>query len=394
MRVLYHHRTQGAEPESVHIAAIADALARLGHTVDIVGPTGKQPRRGTAKPSLMGRVKRHTPRLLVELVQIVYNAVSLGKLLRTMFRHRYDLVYERYALYNIAGLLAARAFAKPFVLEVNTLYARAWQKYFGLWFGGLARALERYTVRRADVVVTVSEALRTLLEQEGVEARRITVTPNAIDPREFDPARFAGSDLRAKLGLSGIVAGFVGTMMKWQGVAGFADVVEQVATVRDDVTFLFVGDGESRGALQAELSRRGVSRGVVFVGRQPHAAIPGYIAAMDIGLLLDSNAYGSPMKVFEYWAMGKAVIAPKVPPVLEVMRDGETGLLIAPGDAAAMARNILSLAGDAQLRARMGQAGRAWVLATHTWDQNAAKILDAVAAQGLSVTGGVGEGTL
>ncbi len=391
MRVLYHHRTQGAEPESIHIAAIAAALGRLGHEVDIAGPTGKHPGRGAAKQSVMGRVKRHTPRLLIELVQIVYNALSFAKLLRALLRRRYDLVYERYALYNIAGLLAARAFAKPFVLEVNTLYARAWQKYFGLWFGGLARALERYTVRRADAVITVSEALRTLLEEEGVAARRITVLPNAIDPGEFDPARFAGSDLRGRLGLSAIVAGFVGTMNRWQGIAGFADVIEQVMAARDDVSFLFVGDGESRSALQTELFRRGVNRGVVFVGRQPHAAIPEYVAAMDIGLLLDSNSYGSPMKVFEYWAMGKAVIAPKVPPVLEVLRDGETGFLIAPGDAAAMARSILLLAGDAQLRARTGHAGRCCVLAEHTWDQNAAKILEAVAAQGVLNAGGMGE---
>lgn len=394
MRILYHHRTQGAEPESVHIAAIAAALGRLRHTIDIVGPTGKDPRGGSSKQSLLGRIKRKTPRLLVELIQIIYNPVSFGKLLHALLRRRYDFLYERYALYNVAGLFAARLFAKPFVLEVNTLYARAWQQYFGLWLGGLARALERYTVRSADAVITVSDALRVLLEQEGVEARRITVLPNAIDPREFDPTRFEGSDLRNKLGLAPIVAGFVGTMMRWQGVTGFADVVEQVTAARDDVSFLFVGDGESRGALQLELSRRGVGRGVTFVGRQPHAAIPEYIAAMDIGLLLDSNSYGSPMKVFEYWAMGKAVIAPTVPPVLEVMRDGQTGLLIAPGDAAAMVRNILLLAGDAELRVRLGQAGRRAVLAAHTWDRNAGKILDSVSALGLVAADGMSDGAV
>lgn len=394
MRVLYHHRTQGAEPESIHIAAIAAALARLGHAVDIIGPTGKDPRRGSSKPSVLGRVKRRTPRLLVELIQIAYNAVSLGKLLRALSGRRYDLVYERYALYNVAGLLVARVFAKPFVLEVNTLYAQAWQQYFGLWLGGLARALERYTVKRADAVITVSEALRTLLEQEGVEPRRITVLPNAIDPQEFDPARFAASDLRARLGLSPVVAGFVGTMNRWQGVAKFAEVVEQVMAARSDVSFLFVGDGENRVALETELSRRGVRSGVIFVGRQPHAAIPAYIAAMDIGLLLDSNSYGSPMKVFEYWAMGKAVIAPAVPPVLEVMTDGETGLVIAPGDTTAMVRNILLLADDANLRTRMGQAGRKGVLSEHTWDQNAARILNAVAMNGLMPAAGMGQDTL
>ena len=84
------------------------------------------------------------------------------------------------------------------------------------------------------------------------------------------------------------------------------------------------------------------------------------------------------MKIFEYWAMGKAVVAPAVPPVLEVLRDGETGLLIGPGDAAAMARNILTLAEDGRLRARLGEAGRRYVLSAHTWDRNALAILEAL----------------
>ena len=97
---------------------------------------------------------------------------------------------------------------------------------------------------------------------------------------------------------------------------------------------------------------------------------------MTITVLLNSNAYGSPMKVFEYLAMGKAVIAPSVEPVLEVLRDGETGVLIGPGDADAMARNVLRLAADPALRGRLGDAGRAYVLANHTWDRNAATIVD------------------
>jgi glycosyltransferase involved in cell wall biosynthesis len=101
---------------------------------------------------------------------------------------------------------------------------------------------------------------------------------------------------------------------------------------------------------------------------------------MDVGVLLDSNAYGSPMKVFEYWSMGKAVIAPSVAPVLEILTDNDTGLLIAPGDGQAMAKQILRLATDRALRARLGEAGRKQVLAQHTWKQNAARILEAYAS--------------
>ena len=373
MKVLYHHRTQGEEPESVHIASIVRALHNLGHEVSVVGPAPLSAR--AARGTRLGRIKRRLPRFGVELAQIVYNLRALWQLWRALNRGTYDFIYERYALYNVAGLLAARLFRLPLILEVNTPYAQAWDRYYGLSFPRLARAVERYVLRRADQIITVTAVQRRLLEEQGVRRDRIAVCHNAIDPTEFAPERYAKDDLRTRLGLKSLVIGFVGTMNRWQGVAGFAAVVEEVVKGRSDVSFLFVGEGEGRATLAAELEGRGCLPWVVFAGRVPHAAVPRYVAAMDVGVLLDSNAYGSPMKVFEYWAMGKAVIAPTVAPVLEILRDGATGLLIAPGDSRAMAAQILRLAGEPELRQRLGEQGRREVLARHTWARNAEQIL-------------------
>ena len=378
MKVLYHHRTQGEEPESVHIASIVRALRNLGHSVSVVGPaplTGQ-----TARGTRLGRLKRALPRFGVELAQVVYNLRSLWQLLHALSHGAYDFIYERYALYNFAGLLAARLFHIPLILEVNTLYAQAWDRYYGLSFPRLARAMERYLLCRADQIITVTAVQRRLLEREGVRPERIAVCQNAIDPTEFVPERYHQDDLRVRLGLKSLVIGFVGTMNRWQGIAGFAAVVEEVVKARSDVSFLFVGEGEGRAALASELERRGYLPWVVFAGRVPHSEVPRYLAAMDVGVLLDSNAYGSPMKVFEYWAMGMAVIAPSVKPVLEILRDGETGLLIAPGDSQAMAAQILRLAGDRALCTRLGDQGRREVLATHTWARNAEQIVLCYAA--------------
>lgn len=373
MKILYHHRTQGEEPESVHIVNIVRALGDLGHDVSVVGPAPVSGRGG--RTSRLSRIKRRLPRVAVELAQMVYNLRALCQLSRALSRGGYDFIYERYALYNIAGVLAARLFHIPLILEVNTLYAQAWGQYYGLRFPRLARATERYVFRRADQIITVTSVQRRLLEREGVRPDRLAVCHNAIDPTEFDPERYEEDDLRARLGLKSPVVGFVGTMNRWQGIAGFAAVVEEVVKARGDVSFLFVGEGEGRAALVAELERRACLPWVVFAGRVAHTAVPRYVAAMDVGVLLDSNAYGSPMKVFEYWAMAKAVVAPSVEPVLEILRDGETGLLIPPGDSGRMAAQILRLAGDPELRRRLGVQGRREVLAKHTWARNAEQIL-------------------
>ena len=98
---------------------------------------------------------------------------------------------------------------------------------------------------------------------------------------------------------------------------------------------------------------------------------------MDITVLLNSNSYGSPMKIFEYLGMGKAVIAPRVGPVTEILDDGHTGLLIDPGNGAQMAAQILRLVGDPALREHLGNAGRAYVVEHHTWTANAGAVLAA-----------------
>ncbi len=375
MRILYLHRTQGEEPESIHIAAIVEALRSLGHEVSLIGPTPlKRAHDGQRGLTLAGRIKRLAPRWAFELLQIAYNAIAWRQARRALRDFRPDVIYERYALFAFAGVVLARARRIPLILEVNTPYAQAWAQYYGLNLRRLACWLERRTMMAADHVITVTEVQRQMLIGEGLPAARVSVTHNAIDPCWFDAGRH-DSSLRRQLGLRNIVVGFVGTMNRWQGIPEFSQVLESVLTRRDDVSFLFVGDGELRAGLESFCRERGFADRVRFTGRKPHQDVPPLVAAMDIAVLLNSNRYGSPMKIFEYLGMAKAVVAPTVPPVLEVVRDGVTGLLIEPGNATQMTDRILRLAADPDLRSSLGRAGRQYVVAHHTWRQNALHIL-------------------
>ncbi len=381
MRILYHHRTQGEEPEAIHIAAIVDALRQLGHEVRVVGPTPLQTRAdGRQRLTLAGRIKRLVPGFVFELLQIGYNLPAWWRLRGAIRSFGPDLIYERYALFGAAGVLGARAAGVPLILEVNTPYAHAWAEYYGLRLQRLARALERRVLNAADRIVTVTHAQREMLTRYGIDRDRIAVCHNAIDPQVFAPGRYDADGMRRQLGLSGMVVGFVGTMNRWQGILHFPDVMQSVLARTPDVMFLFVGDGEFRQQLEDQCRARGIASRAVFTGRRKHAEIPSLMAAMDVAILLNSNAYGSPMKIFEYYGMSKAVIAPAVAPVLEVMRDGETGLLIEPGNTVQMADAIVRLAGDPALRAGLASAGRAYVTGHHTWLANARQILDLHAA--------------
>ncbi|MEC5216457.1 glycosyltransferase involved in cell wall biosynthesis [Actimicrobium sp. GrIS 1.19] len=385
VRILYHHRTQGEEPESIHIKAIVDALGALGHEVLVVGPAAIQHQgaRGS-RPSLLGRIKNAAPRLLFELMQLGYNIVVAHRLAKAIKQFKPHLVYERYALFNFAGVRVAKRYGIPLILEVNTPYAQAWAKYYGLYLKTLARWLEKRILLAASHIITVTEVQRELLVHEGIPPQQISTCHNAIDPDWFNPERHLNPDLAAELGLMAPVIGFVGTMNRWQGMSEFPAVLRSVFARCPEATFLFVGDGEFRQSLEDVCVSEGFSDRVVFTRRKPHADVPPLVALMDITVLLNSNAYGSPMKIFEYMAMGKAIVAPSVAPVLEVLHDGQTGLLIEPGDTTEMADQIVRLIRDPALRDRLGKAGRAYVTKHHTWHQNALKIVSIYGQQTLA----------
>lgn len=375
LNIIYHHRTQGEEPESIHILAIVNALKTLGNEVFIVGPSKKDLRAAGSNARLLARIKHALPSLLFEIAQILYNVVVYQRLSRAVRQHRPDFIYERYAPYNFAGILASKRHGIPLILEVNTPYAYAWSKYYRIHFPSIARAVEKWVIGNASRVITVTQVQKNFLSEHYIEPKKVVVCQNAIDPVEFD-CEVDPFYLPLLDGKHGTVVGFVGTMNRWQGIPVFRDVIPRVLSRNPNIVFLMVGDGEFRQELEHAVRIDGVADRVIFTGRVAHAHIPSLIRHMDIAVLPDSNAYGSPMKIFEYMAMAKAIIAPRVPPVEEIMTNGETGFIVIRGDAEALTENILLLAGDAILRRQLGENARRYVLANHTWLANAQVIVD------------------
>jgi glycosyltransferase involved in cell wall biosynthesis len=156
------------------------------------------------------------------------------------------------------------------------------------------------------------------------------------------------------------------------------EIFARLAARRADIALMLVGDGQLRPVLEALVERLGLSGKVILTGGIGHGEVPDYIAAMDICIVPHSNEYRSPIKLFEYMGQARAVLAPRTEPVEMVIRDGETGLLFAPENAAQLEEKLDRLLADESLRQRLGQRARDAVLENHTWDRNAAAVLEAV----------------
>jgi glycosyltransferase involved in cell wall biosynthesis len=269
------------------------------------------------------------------------------------------------------------------VIEVNELVGDERVRKQPL-LAPLARWCDRMIFGAASLIVVVSPHLKRRIESSGFDGSKVIVLPNAVRREDFvTPAD--GSAVRRRLGLeNAVVIGFVGWFVPWHRldmlVGAFAEAAANHATAK----LLLVGDGELRAAIETRARELGVASRVVFSGAASHADVPAHIAAMDVCVVPHSNEFRSPIKLFEYMAQGRAVVAPRTEPVEMVVRDGSNGLLFEPQARGQLAALLAKLSGDAALRGQLGGEARRDVLANHTWTQNCRRVLEKLAELGIT----------
>jgi glycosyltransferase involved in cell wall biosynthesis len=240
----------------------------------------------------------------------------------------------------------------------------------------LARWFERRILSQATAIVTVSGYLKQAVIDSGVPAQRVAVTPNAVDAHHFDPEQHDGRSVRERYGLAdATVVGFVGSFARWHRPDLLIQAFGALAGDYPHVRLLLVGSGAMLPSAKRLAQDLGVSHRIVFTDKIPHRDIPEYIAAMDVGVMPASNVFGSPVKVFEYMAMARPVVAPRYGPLEEVVDDGVNGFLFEPDSVAALAGSLRWLLDDPERCRCMGAVARQTVLVRHQWSHNARIVL-------------------
>ena len=335
LTILYHYRVAALDGQSVHIQAIISALEAQGHTVIPVGP-----RHGIARTSqnaaqtgnggLLAAVRARLPRWMAELLELAYALRAYGKLKTAVARHKPDLIYERYNLFLPAGAWLARKTGLPLVVEVNAPLSEERAAHGGLAWHRLARRIERFTWISADRVIAVSTVLADRVAAAGVARDRILVLHNGINTAPFDAARAQRKQIRDRLGLTDtdIVLGFVGYVRTWHGLD---QIVRLIAAQRDiQLKLLVIGTGPALEACRTLADDLDVSDRLTCLGPQPHEDIPILTAAMDIALQPSATAYASPLKLFDYMGAAVAIVAPDQPNIREILTHGRDALLFTP----------------------------------------------------------------
>jgi glycosyltransferase involved in cell wall biosynthesis len=391
-----------------HVAGVANALARARIAVRLVS-SHEQP---LVDPACAQRVV--APHFLISFPFEVnphrYQGVFVRAALDEARRNPPDFIYQRFALNDMSGALLREKLRVPLVLEFNG--SEVWaQRHWGerLRFEALGERVERASLRNAELVVVVSQALVAQAVERGAQRERVLFYPNGIDPFTFDPLRFTAEDRRLARAELAVPADadlltFVGTFGTWHGTDTLAAAIRRLIDEdrgwleRHRVHFLYVGDGALAPRVRSILGE-GVGRPfVTLAGIRPQSETPRTLAASDI--LLSPHVpnpdgtpfFGSPTKLFEYMAMSRPIVASDLDQigwVLKGWRPGEApphrsepgrtraALLVEPGredDLVAAIRRAVEM--PETERAALGQEARRLVLESFTWDRNVAAVLE------------------
>ncbi|MFN5229577.1 MAG: glycosyltransferase family 4 protein [Planctomycetota bacterium] len=386
MRILYHHRTRGDGAEGIHIGEMITAFESIGHRVKLVCPwTGKRNLgldRHQATVTTSG-TQRGWKLWLKQVVEILYNCVSFIRVGLATIVFRPNFIYERYSAYHVGGVFASRLLGTPLVLEVNATFTGRFGSRFPVCFPRLLKFFESFALRKSTLVIVVSEALKECVTEQGVDPNRVLVLPNAVNENKCAIARQRLPEvtgiLREKLSLrSDFVIGFVGSLRKWHGIDFLIESIPPILSKCPNCQFLIVGSGEMETNLKAFVEKESLSTRVLLNPGVEHDLVFDYLGLMTVGLMPDSNQFGSPMKIIEYMAMGVIPVAPDLEPIREIVEDRKTGMVFRQRDHHAFVDAIATLYGDEKLRLQLSKSAQEYVLSHCTWRINAEKTVSAI----------------
>jgi glycosyltransferase involved in cell wall biosynthesis len=336
---------------ATYVPQIAEGLAQRGHAVTVVTLSDRLDHEDGGYPFRVIRLPRRA-----------FRPWRMGRTVLVLLRlgRRADVLFVNGLA--LESVLANFVLRKPLVMKVvgdlawERATGRGWtaddfetfqRRRYGLRIE-LLKALRSWWTRRADRVIVPSRYLARGVAGWGVPAEKIVVIYNAVEPVD-------GVEPLPVLLRTPVKAVTVGRLVPWKQVNGLLEALTEVP----ELGLVVVGDGPERPRLERRARELGVSDRVYFAGQRSKKEALGLMAACDL-FVLNSAYEGLPHVVLEAMALGLPVVATAAGGTPEVVRDGETGVLV-PGRYGTLGASLSALARDPALRRRLGRAARQWI---------------------------------
>jgi glycosyltransferase involved in cell wall biosynthesis len=295
---------------------------------------------------------------------------------------RYQLCHEHNGLFCAGTAMACSRLKVPYILTFSAdplLELDLVGKPLKGVHAWVAAYQAKYTYRQARKILCVSEAAKQhLIERWGVEPGKIVVMPNGVDLQVFAPV-YDPQKARDWLGMDAApVVSFVGSFQFWHGIDGLVASFPQVLAAYPTARLVLVGDGPARSMIEEKIKEMDLGASVTITGLVPQAKIPEILSAVDVAVVpypkLPKELWFSPLKLYEYMAAGKAIVASRSGQIGEVLEDGYNGILFEPGNWKELSDILVRLLKNPGERERLGKNARSQAVERHSWDQYVARV--------------------
>lgn len=389
--VLDEHLTEGGHSQQFHLI---HGLLRFGHQVTLFARSDNallvrsnetekwqtQAMKWTNTwffNKLAGATWKTQKFLGIPYLNVFRNARILEAYVRCL--PQYDLCFERVGIFSVAPALAARWLGLPYILffDADILFEL---DYAGTPLSGIQRWIAAWmqetSLREADSVISVSEVSKNqLVNNWHIAAQKVHVLPNAVDVRLFHPLTPQEiAQARREFGFQedATVVMFVGSFQPWHDWKGLIQAFQLAKAEASGLHLVLVGDGPQLADAKTLVQSLGLIDQIVFLGAVAHARVNAILGAADIVAAPypkdQHDFWGSPMKIFEYMASGRPIVAASVGQLAQLLQNEVTALLYEPGDVQAFANHMIALYKAPAFRNEIGRQAREQAVREHSWD--------------------------
>jgi glycosyltransferase involved in cell wall biosynthesis len=370
MRILYHHRIASKDGQFVHVEELTNAFLEQGHELKFIAPSLNENSDFGHDGGFVTKLKKLLPRALYELLELSYSLWIFIKLVIAVIQFKPEFIYERYNLYQPAGIWVSKLFQIPLILEVNAPLVYERKTYSGLSLIKFAKWIENYTWNNATHTLPVTNVLADHLRETGVQDANITVIHNGVNQTFIDEMLTKPIESNKKE----IVIGFTGFIHPWHGMD---KAIRAIAEHKElPLKLVCVGNGDILPELKALAKELGIENNIEFAGLVTRDKVLNYVEQFDIALQPDVTDYASPLKMFEYMAVGSVIIAPDCPNIREILSH-ETALFFQKGNQESFIEKLVyAIENIEELNDMRSLVKRSVIDKKFIWQSNAKQIVE------------------
>ncbi len=357
--IAYYHdpRLKKKAGGLIRMFELADNLIKLGHEVRMVLPMI-----GNPKTQTLAHVTTIPLIDIPVLRPLFFHLLSSLYLLATVWGNA-DLLYVR-QMNSFLPSLIAHITARRTIYEIPNDPFIDYQNLPPVK-RMLAQTMDRLSIVLSEKVVVLSEWSKSRLHQLGkVEESRILVMPSGTDTELFVPLSKEACCRKLNTDPSFFYVGFIGTFLSCQGVDTLISAAPAILRQHPKTRFLLVGDGPMRQKWAGMIEEKSLKEAFIFTGHIPYKEMPGHIGVMDICVAphQEGSNQASPVKLFDYMACGKPIVASNIPVVKEILGKANCATIVSANNVSELAQAISLLVSDPNQCSSLGANGHNYAM--------------------------------